>query len=70
MMSGFAQSIAIAHEEIGEERGEARGITLGEGRFAKLVSTLISMGRTEDVKRAADDEEARKQLYREFNLID
>lgn len=66
MMTGFARSLAIEHEEIGEERG----MTLGEDRLAKLISILMSLGRTEDVAKAANDEEARKEFYREFNIID
>ena len=58
MMTGFARSLAIEHEEIGEDR------------LAKLISILMSLGRTEDVAKAANDEEARKEFYREFNIID
>lgn len=37
-------------------------------RMASLISKLIALGRHEDVERAANDEEYRKTLFKEFNL--
>lgn len=41
----------------------------GENKFAKLVSLLISRGRTGDIQKASDSEEAREALYREFHIL-
>lgn len=35
---------------------------------ASLISKLIALGRSEDVERAANDEDYRKTLFKEFNL--
>ena len=62
MMSGFAHAIAVEHEDIGEARGE--------NRLAKLINTLLSLGRTDDAMKATSNEEARKEFYKEFGMID
>lgn len=45
---------------------EARGEVRGESRLAALLDKLYSLGRDEDAKLAVRDENARKQLYKEF----
>lgn len=40
----------------------------GEARLAKLIEILQSAGRSDDILHAAQDAEAREQLYKEFNL--
>lgn len=50
------------------EEGRKEGEEQGEDRLGKLVSVLISKGRSEDVQRAATNKEARKRLYEEFNM--
>ena len=57
-------------EERGEARGEARGLAMGESRLGNLVNRLMKDGRTDDVLKASTDEEARKQFYREYGIID
>ena len=42
----------------------------GENKLAKLMTELLSMGRTDDAQKAASDEQARQEFYREFNIID
>ena len=42
----------------------------GEALFANLISRLFADNRTEDAKLAAEDEQARKQFYREYGMID
>lgn len=51
-------------------QGKAEGRLEGEKKLAKLIDALLMAGRTEDVKKAASDEEARKKFYREFGIID
>lgn len=48
--------------------GERRGEKKGAMRMASLISKLIALGRSEDVERAANDEDYRKTLFKEFNL--
>ena len=50
--------------------GKAEGKAQGENKFAALVSNLLSLGRTDDIEKATSDEEARKQFYKEFGIID
>lgn len=51
------------------EEGREEGRKEGEGRLAKLVSMLISVGRTGDIQKAADNEEERAALYKEFHIL-
>jgi len=50
--------------------GIAKGKIEGEAMLANLISKLFEDGRTEDAKRAASDEEARKRFYKEYGIID
>ena len=56
-----------------ENRGEKRGISIGEARgeqtAMQLTSYLIRNGRSEDVIRAADDKEYLKQLLEELSSV-
>lgn len=42
------------------------GLEQGEGRLATLLQTLMTDGRSDDVKRAIEDSEYRKTLYSEY----
>ena len=48
--------------------GVEQGIEQGEQRFAALASTLIGLGRIDDLQRATSDLGAREDLFREFSL--
>lgn len=52
----------------GESAGLAEGVEIGETRFARLIQTLRSAGKSEDADRVIFDPEYRKQLYREYQL--
>ena len=41
----------------------------GEDKLGRLVSLLISKGRTGDIEKAATDKAVRANLYREFEII-
>ncbi|MBQ6885932.1 MAG: hypothetical protein IJN54_00250, partial [Lachnospiraceae bacterium] len=41
----------------------------GELKLGMLISQLLDDGRTEDAKRAASDENARKELYMEYGIV-
>ncbi len=51
-----------------ENRGLRQGVKQGEDAFAALIQKLFSLGRTEDVKRAAEDQEYRHALMKEFSI--
>ena len=40
----------------------------GEAKTFDLISKLVALGRMDDVKKAAGDEEARKLLFAEFKI--
>ena len=52
----------------GIEKGMKEGIKEGETLFAELISRLFADNRMEDAKLAAEDEQARKRLYREYGM--
>ncbi len=50
------------------DRIEAKGRVKGEKKAALLFQYLFSQERMDDAKKAAEDVEFRKKLYREFGL--
>jgi hypothetical protein len=68
-MSGLGQTIMNEGIQQGIQQGIQKGIKEGENLLATLVSCLKRDGRLNELDRIAD-EEARKQLYREYGLID
>lgn len=48
---------------------EKQGRKQGERMFALLIGKLMTDGRTEDAKLAAEDETARKSLYEEYGIM-
>lgn len=76
-MTGLGASIMYKalHEgleqglEQGIRKGMEQGIQQGENLLAKLVGYLKRDGRLNELDQIAD-EESRKWLYREYNLID
>ena len=57
-----------AGRKIGREEGRAEGETLGVSRINQLILELSKHGRTEDIVKAAADEEYQKKLLEEFDL--
>ena len=57
-----------AGRKIGREEGRAEGETLGVSRINQLILELSKHGRTEDIVKAATDEEYQKKLLEEFDL--
>ncbi|MDO4514433.1 MAG: hypothetical protein Q4B72_10400 [Lachnospiraceae bacterium] len=45
------------------------GIEKGENRLNKVNKILLGEGRTEDILKAMDDKEYRRQLMKEFGLL-
>ena len=65
-MSGLGQSVL----EEGIEQGIGQGIEQGEELLASLMSRLLKDGRIADAELAANDVLARKELYKEYELIE
>ena len=59
-----------AGEAAGKAKGKAEGKAEGEAKLAQLISKLISLGRDDDVSRAASDKVAREALYKEFGMTE
>ena len=57
----------IAIEE-GKQIGRKEGEKVGANQLGKLISALLSEGRTEDAARAAVDEKFREQMYQEYGI--
>ena len=64
---GFQKGRETGRTE-GRIEGKAEGRAEGEEALGKLTSVLVDNNRYEDVKRAAEDAEYRKQLYKEYNI--
>lgn len=54
--------------KIGRKEGRAEGETLGVSRINQLILELSKHGRTDDIVKAAADEEYQKKLLEEFDL--
>ena len=63
------REIAIEEgKQIGEEIGRKEGEKIGAKQLGKLISVLLSEGRTEDAARAATDEAFRGQMYEKYGI--
>ncbi len=54
--------------EAGRKIGREEGETLGVSRINQLILELSKLGRTDDIVKAAADEEYQKKLLEEFDL--
>ena len=52
----------------GKAEGKAEGLAEGEGKLAALMKKLLSLGRKEDLQKAATDQKYREILYTEFKI--
>ena len=68
-MSGLGATIMYEALQQGMQEGMQQGIQEGENLLARLVGYLKRDGRLTELDQIAD-EKARKQLYKEYNLID
>ena len=55
--------------EDGIEEGLQKGRREAMDNMSTLILQLLSLGRIEDIKRASEDENAREQLFKEFNIV-
>lgn len=61
-------NLSDAIEEQGIQQGIQQGVEQGEELLAKLIQTLFALGRTDDVKRVAEDKEYRRTLMEELSI--
>ena len=54
--------------EQGEAAGLRKGLEQGEARFAELAAKLVSLGRAEELARAASDPTLKEALYTELGI--
>ena len=54
--------------ELFKEEGREEGRAEGESRLSTLFTKLRELGRTEDAFKAAEDQQYREKLYKEFQL--
>jgi len=52
----------------GRLEGREQGFALGMARLARLMSKLLSQGRSADAERAANDEDYRNRLFEEYGI--
>ena len=57
-----------AHLQSEREIAIEEGKQIGAKQLGKLISALLSEGRTEDAARAATDEAFREQMYQEYGI--
>ena len=51
------------------EEGRAEGYLAGELCMSKLISVLLSKNKIDEIKRAADNEDIRKELYVKYSIV-
>lgn len=56
--------------EQGKELGIAMGEASGEARLARLIKVLIDENKYEEINRATVSEKDRKELYRQYGIVD
>ncbi len=62
----FMCNLSQALVEQGVQQGIQQGIQQGEDMLARLIQKLFSLGRAEDVRRVAEDQEYRNTLMKEL----
>lgn len=67
-LSLFEMDIKRESEREGREAGMKAGIKEGERLFAVLVQKLLTEGKNEELLRASNDEEFRKELYKKYGI--
>lgn len=62
----FMCNLSHALVEQGVQQGIQQGVQQGEDMLARLIQKLFSLGRAEDVRRVAEDQEYRNTLMKEL----
>lgn len=65
-MTGLGQMLVDDGIQKGIQKGIQQGITL----FATLTKRMLQDGRVEDLERAAENDEIREQLCKEYGLLE
>lgn len=67
-MTRLGQMLVKEALEEGREQGMARGRERGEDNFASLARILLGSGKNEELLRASEDRDYRKQLLKEYGI--
>ena len=67
-MTRLGQMLVKEALEEGREQGMARGRERGEDNFSSLARILLGSGKNEELLRASEDREYRKQLLKEYGV--
>ena len=67
-MTRLGQMLVEEALEEGWEKGMARGRECGEDNFASLARILLGSGKNEELLRASEDRDYRKQLLKEYGI--
>ena len=51
------------------KQAEARGETRGEARLSRLISHLLSLGKTDEILSATKNDVLRNQLYEKYSIV-
>lgn len=51
-----------------EKQGIEKGRVEGENRLARLISHLLSIGKSDEIKAATESEQLRKELYKKYGI--
>lgn len=72
MESGLSREVDLMCNLSGyvEERGIQKGVQQGENALGRLVNILLSKGEVENAQLVATDEEARKEFYKKYGIIE
>ena len=68
----FEEAMELLKKETrkeGLEKGRIEGRAEGENLFARLVSQLLSEGKTEELKVVTEDENKRNEYYKLYGII-
>lgn len=72
MESGLSREVDLMCNLSGyvEESGIQKGVQQGENALGRLVNILLSKGEVENAQLVATDEEARKEFYKKYGIIE
>lgn len=71
LLTKYNEQVHTKNEkEISYEEGEQVGIKKGEDMLSTLIQHLLAAGRMDDINRVTTDTQYRKELYKEFQLIE
>ena len=61
-------NLSAGIEKKGIEKGIEKGRAEGENRLSRLISHLLKLGKTDEIRAAADSEQMRNELYKKYGI--